>query len=948
MPVKLTNRETSLWAKKRVADGEMLWLPLVVHLNDCEQTINWLFDHWLDPGQQRILTESISVKNIQKLIKFLGFFHDIGKATPAFQTKKSFDNSASLDEELIERLNRNGFFELRMSELSSPQKSPHALAGEAILEGEFKVPESVGAIIGGHHGIPTKNSPKSQLKNYTRNYDQVEGHVQDPAIEKRHQEEKQAWQNTRQRLFDYGMELAGYTDVSEIPDVGQPQAVILEGLLIMADWLSSSENLELKDGQTKPMFTLIDIDQNYQDIDMTSRFESAILTWKQTNKWLPKKVTLNDDTNPYLEHWGYTPRPVQLAMTQEIQKTVDPGLVIVEAGMGIGKTEIALVAAEQMAYKTGRDGFFMGLPTQATTNAMFTRVLEWTQDLADSEGKKLAINLLQGKREYNSTFTSLPEASNIYDQDEDKQPNQAGSVVVNSWFNGKKSILTDFTIGTVDNILLMALKKKHLFLRHLGFSGKVVVVDEVHAYDTYMSSYLFKAMNWLGAYHVPVIILSATLPIEKRNQLVESYLRGKYGRGFQKQLVAKDGWEKTRAYPLLTVLDGPKLKQLTEFDHESQKSTKLHIQRLNVDDEELALEVKQKIKQGGVAGIIVNTVKRAQTLAKVFQEDPTIKADTYLMVLHSAFLAPERSAQEEALQKCIGKNGQRPHKMIVIGTQVLEQSLDIDFDVLYTDIAPIDLILQRAGRLHRHMIQRPQSLKVPELFVMGIEAPYEYGDANEAIYEKYLLMKSNYFLPDTVTLPDDISELVQKVYDAKTDALIPEIVAAKTKFDKDQAQEKQRSRVFQIGLPKSKTIHGWLDCEFRNLGKDEQSSNAAVRDIQETIEVILVQCTAKKRCLVNGTLLKDVSDQEISEQVVRLPLAITPNAAVITKVIDELEDRTRESFSDWQESPWLRGALALPLDGDLSAVLGNWRLTYSKDLGLSYTKEGDLSGESEF
>ena len=935
MSIKLTKRETSLWAKKRVDDGKMLWLPLVTHLEDCSSVINWLFNNWLDNGQRQFLTQSTPEEDMQRLVKFLGFFHDIGKATPAFQTKKSYDNSASLDEELIERLNRNGFSELRFSRLTSPQKSPHALAGEAILESStFKVPKSVGVIIGGHHGKPAGiHNLRIQLGNYTANYDQADKNVKG----KLQQEERQSWQDTRKRLFDYGMDLVGYSDVSEIPEVEQPQAVILEGLLIMADWLASSEYLD--DEQTKPMFPLIELDQDYQDIDMTRRYENAILTWKQADKWIPQKVILNDKTNPYLDHWGFTPRPVQLAMTQAIQTTVDPGLVIVEAGMGLGKTEIAFVAAEQLAYKTGRDGFFMGLPTQATTNAMFTRVLEWTKILAEDEGKKFQINLMQSKRQYNSYFTSLPEASNIYDQDENGQQNQTGTVVVNSWFSGKKSILTDFTVGTIDNLLLMGLKKKHLFLRHLGFSGKVVVIDEVHAYDTYMSNYLFKVMNWLGAYHVPVVILSATLPIEKRNQLVTAYLKGRFGRHYQSQLTAEDGWEKTQAYPLLTVLDGPKLKQLTKFDQGNQKSTYLHVKRLDVDDEELVQTVTDKIKQGGVAGIIVNTVKRAQNLAKAFRQTMN---DTTLMLLHSAFLAPERSKQEEKLQKLIGKNGQRPHKMIVIGTQVLEQSLDIDFDVLYTDIAPIDLVLQRAGRLHRHDIQRPEALKIPEVFVMGIQALYEYGDANEAIYEKYLLMKTDYFLQDKVTLPDDISKLVQKVYDPKMDDLIPEINEARAKFDKDRAQEKQRSSVFQIEEPEPELdIRDWLDCDFHGLDKDEQSANAAVRDIQETIEVILVQCTTKKRCLINGSPLKDVSDREISEQVIRLPMAIAPNAAMISKTIDELEYKTIRYFGEWQESQWLRGALALPLDEKLSASLSNWKLTYSKDLGLSYMKEDE-------
>src|SRR5699024_9147162 len=147
---------------------------------------------------------------------------------------------------------------------------------------------------------------------------------------------------------------------------------------------------------------------------------------------------------------------------------------------------------------------------------------------------------------------------------------------------------------------------------------------------------LFKAMNWLGAYHVPVVILSATLPVGKRNQLITAYLKGKYGRQYQKMLIANDGWEKTQAYPLLTVLDGPKLKQLTKFDQENQKSTHLHVQRLDAEDGDLAQLVINKIKQGGIAGIIVNTVKRAQALAKIFQQNQEAMADTTFMVLHSA------------------------------------------------------------------------------------------------------------------------------------------------------------------------------------------------------------------------------------------------------------------------------------------------------------------------
>lgn len=943
MTIGLTEREINLWAKKTTEDGEQRWLPLIVHLTDTAHVSNWLFYHWLDEGQRQFLTMTLAEDQVQKLVKFLGFFHDFGKATPAFQTKVSYDGNRSLDADLIERLTQHGFADLQDLVLSSPQKSPHALAGEALLESPtFGIPTTIGAIIGGHHGKPAKVRPRKQLRDYTANYYQVDGEPDDPLEAAQEQQLKQDWQSAQRHLFDYGLDFVGYTSVSEIPTVNQPVAVILEGLLIMADWLASSEYLDA--AQTIPLFPLISMTQGYQDVNLTARYQNAIMTWKRTDKWEPQGVHVkNKDTDqqedPYLSRWGFHARDVQMVMTQAIQRVADPGVTIIEAGMGIGKTEIALIAAEQLAYKTGRNGMFMGLPTQATSNAMFDRVVQWAQLLADDEGKKLPINLMHGKKQFNPSFLALPNATNVYDQS--KIANTQGAVVINSWFSGKKAALADFTVGTIDNLLLMGLKQKHLFLRHLGFSGKVVIIDEVHAYDTYMNSYLYKALNWLGAYHVPVVILSATLPVEKRNKLLEAYLKGKY-RHYKKKIVAANpNWRTTQAYPLLTMLDGPEIKQTTQFNHQAAQQTIVQIERLNLDDAALVAAVMAKIQSGGIAGIIVNTVKRAQALAQlVLDFTPKVQ----LMVLHSAFLAPDRTIQEERLQAAIGKNGQRPTKMIVIGTQVLEQSLDIDFDVLYTDIAPMDLILQRAGRLHRHRISRPQQLQVPQVFIMGIQGPTDYGAANEAVYEKYLLMKTDHFLGATIKLPDDISRLVQLVYEEKTDDEISGIEAAQTSFDRDRRQEKERSAIFQVSPPdfdEEQTIHGWLDWDQTGVDQDEQKASAAVRDIQETIEVILIQCTAAGNFLLDGRPLATVSPREIAEQVIRLPAAITPRAAVVSRVIDELETRTNHYFADWQTTPWLNGALALPLDNQLTAEIGPWHLTYSTRFGLAYTKEDD-------
>jgi CRISPR-associated endonuclease/helicase Cas3 len=304
-------------------------------------------------------------------------------------------------------------------------------------------------------------------------------------------------------------------------------------------------------------------------------------------------------------------------------------------------------------------------------------------------------------------------------------------------------------------------------------------------------------------------------------------------------------------------------------------------------------------------------------------------------------LATDRAAQENALQKAIGKSGDRPAKMIVIGTQVLEQSLDIDFDVLYTDIAPMDLILQRAGRLHRHHIKRPQALQTPQVFIMGINEFGDYGDANESVYPKYLLMKTDHFLKETIVLPDDISKLVQKVYSAETDADVNGIDESKAEFDTYLKKEKDKSKIFQIAEPnfrETATIHGWLDRGQADVDKDEQKAEAAVRDIRETLEVILVQHTNKGDFLLDGRKLRDVEAREIAQQVIRIPAAITPR---IDQAIDHLETLTSRYYREWQEDIWLKGALALPLDEQFSAKIGKWHLKYSSKLGLSYSKEDD-------
>ncbi|MFC6164803.1 CRISPR-associated helicase Cas3' [Lactiplantibacillus dongliensis] len=915
--MNISKQAASLWAKKRSEDGFQYWLPLITHLIDAEKTIDWLFTDWLCEGDRQILRGSLSEERTQRLIRFVAFIHDIGKATPAFQLNRSRDGDDLLDSQVKSRLYYSGLIKEMESRLASPSKSPHALAGEAIVE-HFGIPESVGAVIGGHHGKPADEAPSEQIDNYTANY----------YLSDNNEVIQRPWKLVQSELFEYGLVSAGFKTVSEVPSIQKSQAIILEGLLIMTDWLVSSEYLG--GNPDIPLFPLIKTNQTYKDIKDKAqiRFELAKGTWNIGENWIPQKII---GGTPYEDRWQFKARPVQEVMTNSIGEISDPGIAIIEAPMGIGKTEIALVAAEQLAQVSGRDGFFIGLPTQATTNAMFDRVEKWQKHwVGKHQLGRMNISLTHSRNQFNENYMKLPRATNMYTDEEDKN----SSLFVNDWFIGKKSILSKFVVGTIDSLLLMGLKQKHLFLKHLGFSGKVVIIDEVHAYDAFMSQYLYKVVSWLGVYHVPIVILSATLPKGKRCALMTAYLNGKYGEECAEQITAPKDWQKNQAYPLLSILDGKQIKQIEDFPSQAeQKPVKVQVHRLNTPDDELIPMIIDQIKDGGVAGIIVNTVKRAQMLAAM------VPADIKLMVLHSAFLATDRAIKADHLMAAIGsQGGKRPDKMIVIGTQVLEQSLDIDFDILYTDIAPMDLILQRMGRLHRHQIIRPDKLRTPHLFIMGIQNCNKYGDGNESVYDKYLLMKTDHFMKSTITLPDDISPLVQKVYDRETDYEVTDIIKARKKFDIKVSSKKDRAENYQIDDPEfedNDTIHAWLK---RSLvaGRDESAASAAVRDIKETLEVILVQHTEDGNLLLDGHWLDEVSSQQVAQQIIRLPAIITIN---IDQAINKLETLTSRYFSSWQDDIWLKGCLALPLDENFSATFEGWQLVYSKELRLSYGKD---------
>ncbi|AXY25306.1 CRISPR-associated helicase/endonuclease Cas3 [Suicoccus acidiformans] len=908
---------SKLWAKKKEENGQFKWLSLTQHLWDTQNIIVYLWDHWLSEAQRQIVIQSLAVpapEIARNLARFLGAIHDNGKATPVFQVKKGYNHSPDLDAALIEKLELAGFTGISTLQLASPNESHHALAGERIIR-QLGVKEDIASIIGAHHGKPVEHEERiAREVAFPRNYFQADS-VDHPTAQK--------WLKAQEVILEWALNISDFKDVSALPEVSQAGQVILTGLLITADWIASNE-------QYFPLKSLTD-----EDIDWSNhRSQTA---WKKWFKTYPIDLSnkTKDIYQSFENRFEFSPRNVQTEVLEIVDSVDEPGLFILEAPMGLGKTETALMGAEVLMDKTQRSGIFFGLPTQATSNGIFPRIEKWLTRLSEENKESVQIRLSHGKASLNESFAGL--ARNIDDDGE-------GQVFVNEWFAGRKTAaLDDFVVGTVDQCLMLALKQKHLMLRHLGFSKKVVILDEVHAYDAYTNQYLSQALKWLAYYDVPVIVLSATLPAQTRVQLVDAYLWGKgsYLSKASKKQIQGD------SYPLLTYIDGVKVEQFEAFEEIEDK----RVQVKSLSDDQLDATLQSLLHLGAVVGVVVNTVKKAQELAadcvRQFGQDK-------VCLLHSSFIATDRAKLEADLIEMIGKDGQRPKGQIIIGTQVLEQSLDIDFDVLITDLAPMDLLIQRIGRLHRHLIPRPNGLEKPVTYVLGMGDSFDFDKGSSAVYGEYLLMRTQCLLPESINIPSDISPLVQQVYSDNDEITLDKdleekYLQAKQCFETELKIKKSKANTYLLSDPQFEDLHvgqqsliGWLKGPSQDVS--DEKSYAQVRDIQESIEIIAVRKLFEGYTFFGEDI--DISHQieeftvgkRLANETIKLPMALTQRWNIDT-TIEELEIYNKKYLANWQDQAWLRGKLGLIFDEEGECTLNGYRLKYDAFYGLMYERE---------
>ncbi len=409
---------------------------------------------------------------------------------------------------------------------------------------------------------------------------------------------------------------------------------------------------------------------------------------------------------------SYKPQGLQTLVDQF---PLTQGLTLIEAPTGSGKTETALAYASKLltSETSFSGGIIFALPTQATANAMLKRL----QDVADKLFAGGAnVVLAHGKSKLNPDFENILANSRLT-----AQGTEEAGVQCSEWLGAskKRAFLGQIGVCTIDQVLLSVLPVRHQFVRGFGIQKSILIVDEVHAYDSYMYGLLAKVLECQKQAAGSVILLSATLPHHQKAKLLQSW-----------GVVSE---QQNPAYPLVTHASHNQILPFALPASEPSTERRVSVETWQADQLILTAEQLEKIaqaaKQGAKVAVICNLVADAQHIAQQLAALTTTPVDLF----HSRFRFIDRQQIEQDISRYYGKEKQ--HRAagggrILVATQVVEQSLDLDFDWMLTQLCPVDLLFQRLGRLHRHLRKRPPGFEQPRCVVIVPTAEAVYGDTS--------------------------------------------------------------------------------------------------------------------------------------------------------------------------------------------------------------------------
>jgi CRISPR-associated endonuclease/helicase Cas3 len=729
------------WGKTpKSGDPPEQFHPAIFHMLD----VAFVAEALLRDGSPRLrqaLCHAWAGCDAEALIAWLPFLiatHDLGKIAAAFQGQSKGD-ARFQRERLVEAGVRfaPGKFELYHAEISA------VWLHDYLARHEPGAPErlvwALRDAMGGHHGRFTQTGMRDIRKRLIAS--------------ERGEARWTAWRAEAYLLLRQLLAPAGDLAVLGAPHHVRRATAALTGFIVWCDWMGSNE-------YDFPASPHLMIDQYL----ITGRERAQKAIEQHYLRFGRRAPTYGGFSALFSE----PPRPLQsLIDLLPVEDLQGPLLAVIEAPTGEGKTEAALALARRIAALSGIDEIFFALPTMATSNQMFMRLETFYHACYGDDG---AVRLTHSQSlvvEKDLRRRIRPAG----DSDEaDRQGRSADAAI--EWFAGpKKAMLAPFGVGTVDQVELAGLNVRHYSLRLFGLAGKVVVIDEVHAYDAYMSTILAHTMTWLASLGCRVLLLSATLPADRHRALATAFLAG-LGSNILPDVPAEP------PYPALSLYHQEAQRRETCAVFRGEQRFTLHMsqQRDSIAEAAYLLDL---VHDGGAVARICNRVDDAQAIFRALRQQ--LPSDSQVL-LHARFPLDQRQAREQRIEKLVGKTTTRTahQPLIIVGTQVLEQSLDYDVDVMVSDFAPVDLLLQRAGRLHRHrrVDQAEISLRPARHAHPVLEVTLPLDDDRKPIWKRWAPIYAPYILWRTwellraemtndeceIVLPRDYRPLIEAVY----------------------------------------------------------------------------------------------------------------------------------------------------------------------------------------
>ena len=482
-----------------------------------------------------------------------------------------------------------------------------------------------------------------------------------------------------------------------------------------------------------------------------------------------------------------SPRPMQ-SLAELLDLSDGPQLVLIEDATGSGKTEAAILLAARMIAAGRGEGIFVALPTMATANAMHKRLQNTVDALFErgvNDDQKPSLILAHGKAALSralSNLSSVPLANG--------EPSTAATC--NAWIadDRRRAFFADVGAGTIDQAFLTVLPKKHLTLRQYALAGRILIVDEAHCFDSYMKEELGALLRLHAMNGGSAIVLSATLSLAARREIAKGFLlgHGLDNKGAQRAACAC----KSLGYPLLSRVDASGVREtLVELARGLERTVDV----VRLADRGAALDAACTGADAGASVLVIcNAVDEAIAAHDALT---SARPSGTVHLFHARFAQVDRLAIEDDVLTRFGREAKEESRAghVLVATQVVEQSVDLDFDLVISDLAPIDLLIQRAGRLWRHIDLRPQTARPTPRPTLMIVSPNP-GAVDKAdwlgaclgkaagVYQNAGIMwrsARTIFGKGRIRAPDDLRPMIEAVYGADSEPVPRPLVAAEQK-----------------------------------------------------------------------------------------------------------------------------------------------------------------------